>query len=109
MMMWTIGQVQIGPHLVNSICVGVAWRTRQSLIFGKVRVTHKYNLHEVPTSEIKLVDISEVRLAELVDLPIVVDTNQGQQTWITYLYEKKSPFFWAVLQQAQIYDNQDEY
>ena len=70
------------------------WKGRHSLVFGKVTVTHKYNLREVPTTEIKLVDIREVRLAELVDLPIVVDVNQGQKKWVSYLYEKKSPFFW---------------
>jgi hypothetical protein len=70
------------------------WKGRHSLVFGKVTVTHKNNLREVPTTEIKLVDISEVRLAELVDLPIVVDKNQCQKKWVTYLYEKKSPFFW---------------
>ena len=70
------------------------WKTRNSLIFGKVPVSHKNNLLEVPTREIKLVDIDELRLAELVDLPIVVDEKQGPKNWVTYLYEKKSPNFW---------------
>ena len=79
---------------INDFNLCWRWKSSGILKFGKVTVTHKNDLLEVPLSTIRLVEFSDERLAVLVDLPIVVDENQGQKKWSAYLYEKRSQFFW---------------
>ena len=68
--------------------------TRPSLIFGITPVTHQNAVLNVDNVKIDIVELSAERLAEIEQLPIIVDKNQRGKKWTTYLYEKRNNYFW---------------
>ena len=74
----------------------LVWYTRamSSLHFGMTPVKHKRTLPNVDAVEIRIVELSDDRLAEIANLPLEVDKGQKGVKWTNYLYSKKNGFFW---------------